>query len=78
MSYPRGFFCVVLVSNRRNCFTCCFLSVIFEHFLLWEPILKSGTVLSQCDFNDIDVIVDIGTIGAKSFENFANNANICE
>ena len=40
MIFPRGFFYVVSMSNRRNCFTRCFLSVIFKHFLLWEPILS--------------------------------------
>ena len=40
MIFPRGFFYVVSMSNRRNCFTRCFLSVIFKYFLLWEPILS--------------------------------------
>ena len=29
MSFPRGFFCVVSTSNRRNCFTRYFHSIIF-------------------------------------------------
>ena len=57
----RGFFC-----------TRCFRSFIFYHFLLWKPILSlSGTVLTQCNFNDIDIITDIGTTGTTSFGNFA-------
>ena len=40
MSFLRGFFYVVSMSNRRNCFTRCFLSIIFQHFLLWEPIIN--------------------------------------
>ena len=28
-------------------------------------------MLSRCNFNDIDVITDIGTIGTISFGNFA-------
>ena len=28
-------------------------------------------MLSQCNFNEIDVITDIGTIGTMSFGNFA-------
>ena len=40
MSFPRGFFYVVSMSNRRNCFTTCFLSIIFENFLLWVTILS--------------------------------------
>ena len=44
----------------------------FLRFLLWESILRScGIVLSQCNFNDINVITDIGTIGNISFGNFA-------
>ena len=40
--------------------------------MLWEPILsQSGEVMSRCNFNDIDVITDIGTIGTISFGNFA-------
>ena len=49
---------------------------ISQHFLLWEPILcYSGIVLSRCNFNNIDVITDFGTIGTISFGNFCNNAN---
>ena len=48
-------------------------------FLLWRPILSySGIVLSRCNFNNIDVITDIGTIGTIgniSFGYFFNNAN---
>ena len=40
MSFPHGFFNVVSMLNRRKCFTRCFLSINFEHFLLWEPILS--------------------------------------
>ena len=40
MSSLREFFYVVPMSNRRNYFTRCFLSIIFEYFLLWEPILS--------------------------------------
>ena len=49
-----------------------FHSIIFQHFLLWEPILNySGIILSHCNFNDIDVITDFGTIGTISFGNIA-------
>ena len=42
---------------------------------LFQPVLSySGIVLSRCDFNNIDVITDIGTIGTISFGNFCNNA----
>ena len=34
MSFPRGIFYVVSMSNRLNFFTRCFLSIILEHFLL--------------------------------------------
>ena len=41
----------------------------FLTFLLWEPILNySGITLSLCNFNDIDVITDFGTL---SFGNIA-------
>ena len=40
MSFPREFFYAVPKSNRGNYFTCCFLSIILEHFLLWELILS--------------------------------------
>ena len=40
LRFPHGFFYVVSMSNRGNCFTRCLLSIIFEHFLLWEPILS--------------------------------------
>ena len=54
MSCPRGFFYIVSMSNRFNCFAPCFFSIIFELFLLWEPILSYfGIVLSRCNFNDI-------------------------
>ena len=60
------------MSNQHNCFTCCFSLIIFEHFLFCEPILsQSDVVMSQCNLNDIDVMTDIGTIGATSFGNFA-------
>ena len=72
MSFPRGFFYAVSMSNRGNCSTHCFLSIVFEHFLLWQPILSlSGIVLGQCNFKDIDAITDIGTIRTISFGNFA-------
>ena len=72
MSFPRGFFYVVSTSNRRNFCTRCFHSIIFYHFLLWEPILNySGIMLSRCNFNDIDVITDFGTIRTISFGNIA-------
>ena len=59
------------MSNQHNCFTCCFFLIIFEHFLFCEAILsQSDVVMSQCNLNDIDVMTDIGTIGA-SFGNFA-------
>ena len=76
MSSPRGFFDVASTSNRCNFCTGCFHCIISSHFLLWEPILSySGIVLSRCDFNNIDVIADIGTTGTVSFGNFWNNAN---
>ena len=72
MSSPRGFFYVASMSNRRNFCTRCFHSIIFKRFLLWEPILNySGIMLSRCNFNDIDVITDFGTIGIISFGNIA-------
>ena len=73
MSSPRGFFYVVSTFLCR-----------FYHFLLCEPILSySGIVMSRCNFKDIDVITDIGTIGTMYFRNFAttkinrNNDNFC-
>ena len=82
MGFPRGFFYVVSTLNRCNFFTCCFHCIIplyhciIVHFLLWEPILSySGIVLSPCNFNNIDVITDIGTIGTISCGNICNNAN---
>ena len=75
MCSQRGFFDVVSISNRRNFCTGCFHCIISKHFLLWEPILSySGLVLSRCDFNNIDVITNIGTIGTISFGSFCNNA----
>ena len=69
-SFPHGFFYVVLTLNQRNFCSHCFYSIISKHFLLWEPILnKSGW--QWCNFNDIDVIADIGTIENRSFGNFA-------
>ena len=76
MSSPRGFFYVISTSNRHNFCTRCFHYIIFLHILLCEPILSySGMVLSQCYFNNIDVITVIGTIGTTTFGNFCNNAN---
>ena len=50
----------------------CFHSIIFWHFLLWEPILNySGIMLSRCNFNDIDVITDFGIIGTIFFGNIS-------
>ena len=72
MSSPRGVFNVVLTSNRRNLCTRCFFCIIFYCFLHREFIVSySGIVQIQCDFNNIDVIIDIGTIGTISFGNFA-------
>ena len=72
MSSPRGFFYVVLTSNRRNFSTRCFHSIIFYHFMLWKPILNySSIMLSRCNFNDIDAITDFGTIGTISIGNIA-------
>ena len=72
MSSPRGVFDVVLTSNRRNFCTHCFFCIIFCCFLHREFILSySGIVQIRCDFNNIDVIIDIGTIGTISFGNFA-------
>ena len=34
----RWVFHIVSMWNRLNCFNHCFLSIIFEHFLLWKPI----------------------------------------
>ena len=68
MSSPRGFSYVVSTSNRRNFCTRCFHSIIFQHFLLLEPILNySGIMLSHWNFNDIDVMTDFGTAGTISF-----------
>ena len=73
MSSPRGFFYVVSTSNRRNFCTRCFYSIISLTFS--APVTYSKLfwyrVLSQCNFNNIDVITDIGTIGTISFGNFA-------
>ena len=44
MSSPHRLFYVVSMSNQHNCSTHCFLSIIFEHFLLWEPILIANLV----------------------------------
>ena len=72
MNSSREFFYVVSTLNRRNFCTRCFHSIIFYHFLLWEPILSySCIMLSRCIFNDIDVITDFGTIGTMSFGNIA-------
>ena len=66
MSSPRGFFYVVSTSNRRNICTRCF------HFLLCKTILNySGIMLSCCNFNNIDVITDFGTIRTISFRSIA-------
>ena len=68
---PRGFFYVVSTSNRRNFCTRCFHCIISLHFLLQEPILSySDIVLSRCNFTNIDVITDIGTIETISSGNF--------
>ena len=76
MSSLRGFFHVVPTSNQRNFCTRCFHCIILLHFLLWEPILSySGIVLSLCNFNNIDVITDIETIGTTFCGNIYNNAN---
>ena len=76
MSSPRRFFYVISTSNRRNFYTHCFQCIISLHILLWEPILSySGLVLSRCNFNNTDVITDIGTIETISFGNFCNNTN---
>ena len=76
MSSPRGFFYVVSTSIRRNFCTRYFHCFISYQFLLWEPILSySNIVLGRCNFNNIDVITDIGTIGTISFEKFCNDAN---
>ena len=40
MSFSHQFFYVVSMSNRRNCFTICFLSIIFEHFVILEHSLS--------------------------------------
>ena len=72
MSFPRGFFDVVSTSNRCNFCTGCFHCIISLHFLLWEPILSySAIVLSRCDFSNIDVITDIGTIETNPLGIFA-------
>ena len=68
---PRGFFYVVSTSNRRNFCTRCFHCITSLHFLLQEPILSySDIVLSRCNFTNIDVITDIGTIETISSGNF--------
>ena len=70
ISSPRGIFYVISMSNRRNFCTLYFHFIIFSHFLLWEPILNySGIMLSCCNFNNIDVITDFGTIGTIFFGN---------
>ena len=45
-------------------------------FLVWEPILNcSGIVLSRCNFSDIDVITDFGTISSGNFAVMQINRN---
>ena len=91
ISFPHVDF---LALNRHNWCACCFQSLVSSHFLNWEPILsKFGVVLSRCNFKDIDVVTDTGTIRTIFFGNFATtqinmnkdhfyllqdyNANIC-
>ena len=70
MSSPRGFFYGVSTSNRRNFFP-------FYYFLTYSTLgtysklYYSGLILSRCNFNDIDVITDFGTVGTISFGNIA-------
>ena len=68
MNSSRGFFYIVSMSNQR-------CRIRMSNFLLWEPVLSYfGMVLSRCNFNNIDVITDsgtIGTIGTIPFGNFA-------
>ena len=72
MSSPCEYFYVISTSKRRNFCTCCLHSIIFWHFLLWEPLLNySGITLSHCNFNDFDVITDFGTMESIYFENIA-------
>ena len=72
MSSPHEFFYFVSTWNWCNFSTRCFHSIISEHFQLWEPIpCYSDIELSPCNFSDINVITDIGTIVATSFRNFA-------
>ena len=40
ISFPGKFLYIVSMSNQFNWFIRCFISIIFEHFLLWEPILS--------------------------------------
>ena len=45
-------------------------------FLVWEPILSSsGIVMSHCNFSDIDVITDFGTISSGNFAIMQINRN---
>ena len=68
---PCGIFYFVSTSNHHNFCTCCFHFIISLHFLLWKPILnQSCVVLGCCNFKDIDVTTDIGTIGTISYSNF--------
>ena len=69
MCFLRGFFYVVSTSNRRNFCTRCLHSIIFYHFLLL--LNYSRIKLSCCNFKDIDVITDFGTIRTISFGNIA-------
>ena len=72
MSSPHEFFYFVSTWNWCNFSTRCFHSIISEYFLLWEPVpCCSDIELSPCTFSDINVITDIGTIVATSFQNFA-------
>ena len=58
--------------NRHNWCACCFQSLVSSHFLNWDPILsKFGVVLSRCNFKDIDVVTDTGTIRTIFLGNFA-------
>ena len=47
-------------------------SISYRNFDVdFDKIDKSGIVLSLCNFNDIDVITDVGAVETKSFVNFA-------
>ena len=72
MSFPSGYFYAVSMSNRCNCFTRSFLSIIFALGTYSQVTWYSAESM----YSDIEVITGVGTIETIFFGNLDQRKEI--